>query len=61
MSPAAATTDRKAKRTALAREARRLADETETLYIELEQTGALSKIKRYMIVHSRGNSSIQSA
>jgi hypothetical protein len=54
MSLAAATTDRKAKRTALAREARRLADETERQYIELEQAGALTKIRRYMIVHSEG-------
>jgi hypothetical protein len=54
MSPAPAIIDRKAKRTALAREARRLADETERLYIELEQSGALSKIKRYMIIHSEG-------
>jgi hypothetical protein len=54
MSIAAATADRKVKRTALAREARRLADEAESLYIELEQAGALAKIRRYMIVHSEG-------
>jgi hypothetical protein len=35
---------RKTKRTALAREARRLADETERMYIELEQAGARYKI-----------------
>lgn len=51
----AINTDRKAKRTALAREARRLADEAESLYISLEQIGALADIRRYMVTHSEGN------
>lgn len=55
MSPAIATADRKARRTALAREARRLADEAEQLYISLEQIGALADIRRYMVIHSAGN------
>lgn len=46
--------DQKTKRTALAREARRLADEAENLYIQLEQVGALARIRQYMIVHEEG-------
>ena len=51
MSTAAVNTDRKATRTALAREARRLADEVEDLYIQLEQVGALREVLRYGISH----------
>ena len=52
--PADATVARKATRTALAREARRIADEVESLYIQLEQIGTLSTIRKYMIVHQEG-------
>jgi hypothetical protein len=52
---AATSAERKAKRTALAREARRLADEVESLFIQLAECGALAVIQRYMICHSEGN------
>jgi hypothetical protein len=40
--------DRRANRTALAREARRIAEEVEGLYIQLEQVGALARVRHYM-------------
>jgi hypothetical protein len=52
--PASPATDRRAQRTALAREARRLADEAENLYIQLEQVGALARIRQYMVIHEEG-------
>jgi hypothetical protein len=54
MTPATVSTDRKARRTALARAARRIADEAENLYIQLEQIGALARIRQYMIIHEEG-------
>jgi hypothetical protein len=51
----AAPADRKAKRAALAREARRVAEEMEGLYIQLEQIGALATILQYMLNHSEGS------
>jgi len=45
---------RKAKRIALARDTRRLAEEIESLYIELEQTNSLATIRRYMLTHQGG-------
>jgi hypothetical protein len=53
--PESPAQDRKAKRTALSREARRLADEMESLYIQLEQVGALSTVRHYMTTHSEGS------
>ena len=53
--PETAVQDRRARRTALSREARRLADEMESLYIQLEQVGALSTVRRYMTTHSEGS------
>jgi hypothetical protein len=53
--PTSSAGDRRVKRTALARAARRLADEAENLYIQLEQVGALKDIRRYMTIHSEGN------
>ncbi len=50
----AASLDQTADRTALAREARRVAEEIEGLYISLEQIGALATIRRYMISHQEG-------
>jgi hypothetical protein len=46
--------DRRANRTALAREARRIAEEVEGLYIQLEQVGALARVRHYMITHQEG-------
>ena len=54
MPTAAPATDRKVSRTALAREARRIAEEVEGLYIQLEQIGAITSIRRYMIAHQEG-------
>lgn len=51
----AASSDRKANRTALSHEARRLADEMESLYIELEQMGALATVRQYMTTRSEGS------
>ena len=45
---------RRVLRTGLARDARRLADELEKLFVELEQVGMLASIRRYMIIHSEG-------
>jgi hypothetical protein len=56
--PESPAQDRKAKRTILSREARRLADEMESLYIQLEQIGALSTVRRYMTTHSEGSSQL---
>jgi len=53
--PASLALDRRANRAALARDARRIADEIEGLYIQLEQIGALSSIRRYFIIHQEGN------
>jgi hypothetical protein len=50
--PESPARDRRTKRTALSREARRLADEMESLYIQLEQIGALATIRQYMTTHS---------
>ena len=47
--------DRRANRTALAREARRIAEGVEGLYIQLEQVGALNDIRRYMAIHAERN------
>lgn len=52
--PGSPATDRRANRTALAREARRLAEEMEGLYIQLEQIGALATVRHYMTTHSEG-------
>jgi len=52
--PASATADRRANRTALARDARRIAEEIEGLYIQLEQVGALAAIRQFMIRHQEG-------
>jgi len=46
--------DRRANRTALAREARRIAEEVEGLYIQLEQVGALARVRHYMVTHQEG-------
>jgi len=54
MPAAVPSSDRKANRTALAREARRIADEVESLYISLEQVGALASIRRHMNTHQEG-------
>jgi hypothetical protein len=51
----AAPADRKANRAALAREARRLAEEMEGLHIRLEQIGAAATIRQYMTTHSEGS------
>jgi hypothetical protein len=53
--PESPAQDRKTKRTALSREARRLADEMESLYIQLEQIGALGLVRHYMRTHSEGS------
>lgn len=50
-SPAA---DRRVNRAALARDARRIAEEIEGLYIQLEQVGALAAIRQFMIRHQEG-------
>lgn len=47
-------TDRKASRAALAREARRIAEEVEGLYISLAQKGDLASIRQYMLAHQEG-------
>jgi hypothetical protein len=52
--PASPTSDRRANRTALAREARRIAEEIECLYIQLEQVGALATIRQFMVRHQEG-------
>ncbi len=52
--PAFPTADRRVNRAALAREARRIAEEIEGLYIQLEQVGALSTIRQYMTTHAEG-------
>lgn len=52
--PAPADQARNATRSALARDARRLAEEIEGLYIQLEQIGALAAVRRYMIRHEEG-------
>jgi len=36
------------------RDARRLAEEIESLYIGLEQIGALAAIRRHMVIHQVG-------
>ncbi len=46
--------DRRANRAALAREARRIAEEVEGLYIQLEQVGALARVRHYMVTHREG-------
>jgi len=51
----AAPTDRRANRAALASEARRLAEEMEDFYIELEKIGALATVRQYMLNHSEGS------
>jgi hypothetical protein len=53
--PAFPSADRRANRTAVAREARRIADEIEGLYIQFEQIGALTAIRKYMLIHQEGN------
>jgi hypothetical protein len=52
--PEASAKDRKAARTALSREARRVADEMESLHIRLEQVGAMATVQKYMLTHSEG-------
>ena len=52
---AIASVDQITDRTALAREARRLADEMEGLCGQLQKTGALFDIRRFMQLHSMGN------
>jgi hypothetical protein len=52
--PAFPTADRRANRTAVAREARRIAEEIEGLYIQLEQIGALAAIRQCMLRHQEG-------
>jgi hypothetical protein len=46
-----AASDQRSDRNALAREARHLAEEVESLYIRLQQAGALAKIRQYMLAH----------
>lgn len=53
--PESPALDRKIKRSALSREARRLADEMENLYIQLEQVGAIATVRQYMTTHSEGS------
>jgi hypothetical protein len=52
--PVSPATDRRANRAALARDARRIAEEIEGLYIQLEQIGALAAIRQFMIRHQEG-------
>jgi hypothetical protein len=52
--PAFPTADRRANRTAVAREARRIAEEIEALHIQFEQIGALTAIRQYMIRNQEG-------
>ena len=52
--PTPSAMDRRASRTALAHEARRIAEEVEGLYIQLEQVGALARDRHYMITHQEG-------
>ena len=47
--------DRNLTRAALGREARRLAEEIEQLYIQLEQTGNGPTIRQYLTTHSEGS------
>jgi len=46
--------DKTAARTSLVRDARRLAEEIENLYISLAQSGALAAIRRHMVIHKEG-------
>src|ERR1700732_2291568 len=52
--PELADTTRKATRSSLASDARRIAEEIEGLYIQLEQVGALTTIRKHMTVHQEG-------
>lgn len=52
---ATASVDQTTDRAALAREARRLADEMEIFCGQLQKTGALTDIRRFMQLHSQGN------
>jgi hypothetical protein len=52
--PTSSAADRRANRTALAREARRIAEEVEGLYIQLEQVRALARVRHYMVTHQEG-------
>ena len=51
----AVSVEQTADRTALAREARHLADEMENLCGQLQKTGALTAIRQFMQLHSQGN------
>ena len=48
------TADRRTNRTIVAREARRIAEEIEGLYIQLKQIDALAAIRQYMLRHQEG-------
>jgi len=48
------TADRRANRTIVAREARRVAEEIEDLCIQLKQIDALAAIRQYMERHQEG-------
>jgi hypothetical protein len=50
--------DQAKESTSLAREARRLADEMESLCGQLQKTGALTAIRRFMQLHAQGNLSM---
>jgi hypothetical protein len=54
--PAPSSTEqaRKTARTAIARDARRIADDIESIYIRLQQIGTLSAIRKYMVLHQEG-------
>jgi hypothetical protein len=52
--PATADQARNVTRSALARDARRIAEEVEGLYIQLEQIGALATIRKHMVIHQEG-------
>jgi len=52
--PAFPTADRRANRAIVAREARRVAEEIEGLYIQLRQIDALAAIRQYMERHQEG-------
>lgn len=45
---------RKTVRTALAHDARRIADELEAFYVQLERVGAHAVIRQYMATHQEG-------
>lgn len=49
--PDLAAPARKATRSALARDVRRIAEEVENLYIQLVQIGALADVRRYAVAH----------